>query len=256
MYSPDPFEPIYSYDNSITHELYSYACELEDMVYGDFDLNTISEDIKLFNLSYVKIGLLAFKVKTKKLYKHVCFNFKDYCEQHLNSTVWQINRVINASKVVMELIGAGFTLLPKNEAQARPLTNLDTDTLISTWSTITTCYSPQNITAKVITDCINPNTQPSKVLRVNSDLYEHIQTQAQAKDQSIEEYLANLTGLNNSTYDPASVVNEVDDVNEAETPTKPKKLTNWLKDLHHLVDEHTNQLVFFFKLVVFTPAPT
>lgn len=254
MYSIDPFEPIYSYEQNIQHELYSYACELEDMVYGDFDINTISEDIKLLNLSYVKIGLLAFKVKTKKLYKHISFSFKEYCEKYLGSTVWQINRVISASRVVMELIGAGFTILPKNEAQARPLTTLDSDTLITTWSTITTFYSPQHITAKVITNLIKPDTITNTPLKVSTELYKHIQNQAQAKDLSIEEYLANLTGLTKSssvTDTEIEVIKEIEQVEEIE----PKKLTNWLTDLDQLVLEHTNQLVYFFKLLTYQTPP-
>lgn len=244
MFTPDPFEVIYQVDDSIelNHELYSFACELESYIKGDYSIKDITEEIKSHSLAYVKKGLLAYKAKFYKLYKPIYHTFTQYCQDALGSTIWQVNRLISAAKVVLTLVSNGHTILPQNEAQARPLTKLDEATLLTVWDEITK-HAPHTITANLIEQYIDEGDSNSKsIIRIDKELLEHLRDRAIEAGVSLEQYLGNISGL----YDEPD--QEEEDLDKEQESIK---LTNWHSDLTSLTTDYDNLVTTISKLFLY-----
>ena len=168
-YQRDPFYFIYqqpdtkiSEDDAI-QELIEYATGLEAQIAGDFDIKHIEFEFRNNMLSFVRNGLLAFKVLSKRLYKDVYTNFKVFCPKVFKLSYWQIKRMIEASHVVMQLIHGGFTILPRNISQCKPLAAYSGDALIKNWQEITDNIDEDLLTAKAIENFLHPPERRDKV---------------------------------------------------------------------------------------------
>ena len=109
---------------------------------------------KFLNLQhgYIEMGLIAWEIKYKKLYKKQYRSFKDYCRKELKRCVWQVNRLINASRIALFLIENDFDYIPTCESQARVLNSYSDDEILCYWSEICDRYEGREyeITAKKI----------------------------------------------------------------------------------------------------------
>ena len=190
----NPFTPLYQQpDQELSEDLsvqqiLDYANKLDDKIAGDFDLGGVINEIKNNTLSFVRIGLLAFKVKVLKIYRQSYSTFKDFCEKAIGITHWQVNRMIEASRVVIELAQNGCEVLPKNEAQARPLTKFTGDDLCANWQTILDTTKEYKITGSRIAETLGMEVK-SKSLRLPPDFYYEVQGKALEAGMSVTEYL-------------------------------------------------------------------
>lgn len=133
-------------------EVLTYADEL-DAEGNNISFEWADNEIKNHLLSYVRVGLVAGRVKLYKLYRHAkkkIQTFRDYCESHLGKSLWYINRHIEAARVVLDLVKAGFKILPQCEAQARPLTKFFGDELIEKWQEVITSIPAHRMTAQAV----------------------------------------------------------------------------------------------------------
>ncbi len=115
---PNPMNALYEEDAEISEakhiqELVQLAHDLENEIAGGFDLGSLLFQIKDNSLGFVKNGKIAFKIKTLKLYEGVSRTFKQFCQEQLGYSSWYIDRLIRASRVVIELVAAGFEILTK-----------------------------------------------------------------------------------------------------------------------------------------------
>ncbi len=229
---PNPFTPLYqepdvdpSEDLSV-QEILDYALTLEDQVPGDFNLSQVVNEIKSNCLSFVRTGLLAYKVKVYKIYLNVHRNFKEFCEKALGVSHWQINRTIEAARVVIELAQNGFDILPKCEAQCRPLTKFSGAALCANWQSVLDTTLPHRITGRAINEALGIETTSGSV-QFSPEFYKFLKEQAASAGMSIEQLLKAWID-----YCP-----EVKEVAE-------EKLRLWEEDLQELVStqlENTSQ---------------
>ena len=168
-YRKNPFDFIYqqpdaeiSKDAAI-QELIEYATGLESQIAGDFDIGHIEFEFRNNLFSFVRNGLLAFKVLSKRLYKDICTNFKVFCPRFFKLSYWQVKSIIDASHVVMQLIHAGFTILPRNISQCESLAKYSGDALIKNWQEITDNIDEDLLTAKAIENFLHPPERRDKV---------------------------------------------------------------------------------------------
>ena len=222
-YVSDPFAPLYQQpDEELSEDLsvqliLDYANQLDDKIAGDFDLGGIINEIKSNTLSFVRIGLIAFKVKVLKIYRQAYSTFKDFCEKAIGITTWQVNRMIEASRVVIELAQGGFDVLPKNEAQARPLTKLSGADLYVSWETVLNSVPEYKITSSTIAETLGMEVK-SKSLRLPPDLYYALEQKAFEAGMSIKELLEDVVGEDN-------------DIKQADE----QKVQAWQEDLDTLI---------------------
>ena len=226
----NPFDFLYqqsdtgiSADDAI-QELIDYAIGLEDQIEGDFDLGTLIFDIRNNTLSFVRTGLIAFKIKSLKLHKKEYSSFKMFCLQALGVTHWQINRTIQASRIVLELIHNGFEILPRNEAQCRELSQYVGSELVRVWREITAEIPPHKITARTIHEYLHPEEEfesEDTTIKLPRKLYSCIYTLAVDAGLSIVELLEE------------TFIGQVE-------PVPIGTLLRWEEDYQNLVSEYTN----------------
>ena len=224
-YVLNPFDPLYQQpDEELCREpsaqaILDYAIELEDQIPGDFELSDVISEIKNNTLSFVRTGLLAFKVKVLKLYREGYRTFKDFCEQAIGITHWQVNRMIEAARVVIELAQDGFDVLPKNEAQARPLAKFTGADLLANWQRVLDTTKEYKITGSRIAETLGMDVT-SKLLRLPPEVYYELQTQALSEGMSVAELLKAILAQRKEVEEPDE-----------------QQLQAWQQDLDTLVAE-------------------
>lgn len=199
-YLPNPVDPLYQIENisdaDHVQNLIEEAARLESQIAGDFDLDELVGKIEINTLGYVKNGLIAFKIKSLRLYKQTCRTFKQFCEEHLRLSTWQVNRNIRAAKVVMELVAYGFEVLPQCEAQCRALLAHCEDNIVAAWRSVTENLLTHQITAKTITNHLRPETEQTvpteEKITVHRGLFNRIYTVALSMGTTIPELLEQI----------------------------------------------------------------
>lgn len=129
------------------------------------------------------------KLKFLKLYKRFGDGtFATFCREQLRITRWQVNDNIKAARVCMELIYAGFEILPTNISQAIALASLAGEELIEAWSKVIENIELDRITHKSIRSLLFPPTEsdlPVATIKVSPTLHENIHTEAAERGMSI-----------------------------------------------------------------------
>jgi hypothetical protein len=204
-------------------ELIDYAVGLEDEIAGGFDLDYLVFEIRNNTLSFVRTGLIAFKIKALKLYKNHFGSFRSFCTDALGVTHWQINRTIQASRTVLELIHNGFEILPRNEAQCRELSQYVGSELVRVWAEITSEIPPHKITANSIHEYLHPEEEieeESTTVKLPRKLYSCIFSLAVDAGMSIVELLED------------TFIGHVE-------PVPIGTLLRWEEDYQNLISEHS-----------------
>ena len=202
-YLADPFNALYLYQNDFQistrpeiQEIDQYARDLEDKIEGDFNLDYIVFEFAYNRLAYVRSGLLLAKLKFMKLYKNFGDGtFATFCREQLKITRWQVNDNIKAARVCMELIYAGFEILPTNISQAVALASLVGDELVRAWRSVTESIEPEKITHKSIKSFLFPPTLedlPTTTIKVPPTLHESIHAEAAERGLSIVELIRTM----------------------------------------------------------------
>ena len=195
-YQLDPFNALYLYQDDFDisqrpeiQEIDEYARDLKDKIEGDFNLDYITFEFAYNRLAYVRNGLLLAKLKFLKLYKNFGDGtFATFCREQLKITRWQVNDNIKAARVTMELIYAGFEILPTNISQAVALASLVGDELVHAWRSVVENIEPDKITHKSIRSLLFPPTEsdlPSTTIKVPPTLHESIHAEAAERGLSI-----------------------------------------------------------------------
>ncbi len=235
-YIPNPANAFYSYGEDVKisesqhiQELHDYVVELEDKIAGDFEINEIIHQIKKDTFGFVRIGLIAFKIKAMKLYKNVSRTYKNFCQEYLHQSHWYVDRLIRASKVILELVAAGFEILPRCEAQCRELAACAEGDLVMAWKSVVKNISAHKITAKTIRHHLKPeaekNAPESETIEVSQELYAAMFNAAIEAGMSIVQLLENI-------FQPKQ---------NCDNWHYWQKMEAWSKDLEKIVSETDNK---------------
>ena len=117
------------------------------------ELETIIKD----NIEgFFKVGFALREIREKKLYREKFGTWEEYCRVLWDMSDRYAEYQIKASNVVDNLTQnsnncSSFGHLPKNEAQARPLTNLSTDAQVLAWQRVVDTAPDGKITAAHVT---------------------------------------------------------------------------------------------------------
>ena len=200
-----PFDVLYhmsdEYDSDdrprdcVIEELLEHAVYLNNLIEGEFDMKWVKLEYRQNLFAFVRNGLLIFKVKALKAYKHTHANFKVFCKEILKISHWQANRYVEASRVVLELVAAGYRVLPKNPAQCAPLSCFTGEELIEKWQEVLDNIPEDLITAKSINNLLNPPEFKEKTettIKLPPKLYLRIMEEAISKDLSVSGLLAQI----------------------------------------------------------------
>ncbi|MBF2055679.1 MAG: hypothetical protein IGQ45_00360 [Cyanobacterium sp. T60_A2020_053] len=206
-------------------------------------IKEITNSIKYNRLNYIKFGLQLYQVRYYKLYKSQFNSFKEYCEQEIHYPVWRVNKAIEASRVAIELIKYGFNVIPQNEAQARPLTKLNSIELINKWQEVLETYPFHTITASRIEKIIFGEPSNKRVtLKLPNNIVRDIENKAIENKLSTGELIAKIFQgeiIINSDGTMEKIVNcneeNIEDINK-------ESLQKWQKDLTIINNNEGNKL--------------
>ena len=247
-YLADPFNALYLYqedsfisDRPEIQELNEYALGLEDRIEGDFNLEYIAFEFAYNRLAYIRNGLLLAKLKFLKLHKRFGNGtFATFCRERLNITRWQVNDNIKAARVAMELIYAGFEVLPTNISQAMAVASLTGEELIHAWRSVTESIEPDKITHKSIKSFLFPPTisdLPNTTIKVPPTLHEDIHREAAERGISIVDLIRAMfdffiTGGTTDFSDNSHLFEH-----EANKSDYAERERIWREDLANLINE-------------------
>ena len=243
-YLHNPFDALYQ-DNTLLsnkpeiQELNQYALDLEDQIAGDFNLQYLTFEFAYNQLGFVRNGLLLAKLKFLKLYKNYGDGtFASFCKYQLRKQRWQINDTIKASRVVLDLMYAGFEILPTNIAQAVALAKLTIDELIEKWRSIIETLPPDKITAHSIRSIVKPpaESEPAVAsLEVPAQVHEEIHREAANRGLSIGEFISIILGF----FLESENLHLLSSINNTEEYIRKERI--WQQDLDSLVRENKVQ---------------
>jgi hypothetical protein len=239
----NPFNALYQ-DNTLLsnkpeiQELNQYALDLEDQIAGEFNLNYLTFEFAYNQLGFVRNGLLLAKIKFLKLYKNYGDGtFASFCKYQLRKQRWQINDTIKASRVVLDLIYAGFEILPTNIAQAVALAKLTINELIEKWRSIIETLPPDQITAHSIRSIVKPpaESEPTVAsLEVPARVHEEIHREAANRGLTIGEFISIVLSFFLESENSHLLSSE----NNTEEYMERERI--WQEDLDSLVAENDN----------------
>jgi hypothetical protein len=137
------------YPREINEIMLDLSLDINEGKYLDF-FSTVNEIKKDF-LAYIKIGTRLNQIKTHKIFRqHGIKNWGEFCPQILQRSYHECNRYIVAARVGLELIGYGFTKLPKFTSHCLELSKLNSEDLKTVWENILEKYDYVRLTTNQI----------------------------------------------------------------------------------------------------------
>ncbi|MEG4855652.1 hypothetical protein QUB10_32865 [Microcoleus sp. B5-D4] len=164
------------------------------------DLADLTREIKLSFVDYVRQGVMLAAIRRNRLYKRQFKDFAEYCKLALGRSPIYCKRIIEAAQTTIELIKAGFEILPTSVSQALPLVKFTKPDdagnreLETKWQAVLDSQPPDRITAAAIAEAIDdkePEERPKQV-KIGGKAFEMLQKKALAVGLSISKYLEML----------------------------------------------------------------
>ena len=248
-YLLNPFNALYQDNSQLSNkpeikELDQYAKDLENQISGDFDLNYLTFEFAYNQLAFVRNGLLLAKIKFFKLYKNYGDGtFASFCREQLGKQRWQINDTIKAARVVLDLMYAGFDILPTNVSQAIVLAKFSREELIKKWRSIINILPIDKITAKSIRNLIFPPIEKVKevaTIQIPTSVHEDIHTCAAERGLSIVDLIITMLDFF-INGDSSHLLQQ-----EKNTYNYKERERIWQQDLQKLVSEGENSAILSY----------
>ncbi|MDJ0747219.1 MAG: hypothetical protein QNJ32_28290 [Xenococcaceae cyanobacterium MO_167.B27] len=192
------------------------------------ELKYLSFEFAHNQLGFVRNGLILAKIKFLKLYKNYGDGtFASFCREQLRKQRWQINDTIKAARVVLELMYAGFDILPTNVSQAVTLAKLTGEELIEKWRSVIETIPLDKITAKSIRNFVFPQEEDKAVttIKVPAKVHEDIHREASERGMSIVELLVTMLDFFINSENSHLLQHEIDMIDYAD------KKRIWREDL-------------------------
>jgi len=250
-----PSDTFYDYCPTWVQGILEYDVELlyeDQYITYEWATNEIKQNL----LNWVRVGLVAAKVRYYKLWKDKFSSWQEYCEKELGKAKWQISKTIKAARAMIYLAEAGFETLPTCEAQMSKLLKAapkETD-MIESWRKVLEEVPKHLISANAIGRVFGEEPQKKRI-SVKSDLHERLERKARDLGISVEQLLEGWleedevvepNSHHESSTEEPSEDGEIMAVQE-------KMMTRWQADLEAIVKEHDFQnwlTLVWFKFLV------
>ena len=235
-----PPDPLYDPLPPSVEDLLIYDQELNDECpYITFEWAT--HEIKNHLLNWVRVGLVADKVRYYKLWQGKFANWSEYCHKVLGKASWQIKKTIEAAKTTLYLARAGFDVLPTCEAQASKLAKFTKlgDDLITAWHKVLDAVPKHLITANAIGEVFGEEPKKQR-LNIPTELYQRLKLKAQELGISLEKLLEEFLEEDEQPDQDRSSSDR--DCNSAKgdrsVPDHQNKMEHWQTDLEQICREY------------------
>ena len=192
-------------------------------------------------MNWVRVGLVAERMRRYRIYKHKFPDWNTYCKEVLGKQAWQMKKIINAALAVMELIRHGFPILPTCISQAQKLLDCCKKSgalLVDAWESVL-------------------EQLPAAYLLTSNNIAEALGFPVDYSDKIPKKYrqkireLADRDGM--SIYEKLDQWIEEDSEPESEPEPEPEATEDqelnetdqlWHREMKELVQEHDHQIWF------------
>ena len=186
-------------------------------------------------MNWVRLGLVAERVRRYRLYRFKYPDWHTYCTEALGKQTHLITKTIDAALVTMALIREGFDILPTCKSHALELIKIcqkTKETAIDTWYEITAKLQHQVlITVPNIMEVTGFASEGKKsTLKLPKHLKERLQRVADNNDLSVEETIEQMLDV------------EENILPEEETEVTEEKEQLWHRDLKNLIEQHDSEI--------------
>jgi hypothetical protein len=207
-YNLDPLTALYqnpdiSISDPVLVDIVKSITDIDDKRL-DLDLPRLERLLKLDTLSFIRQGCIYATIKFKKLYKKRYSSFKQYCREVLGKSEYSVNNYIEAARILLELITAGFEYseLPNNMSSALMLKEFSGADLVHAWRDVLAELEPHKRTAARIENFLYPEpvrkediyTKIELPLAIYSKLLEVAYNAKMSVEQVIENVVLTITG--------------------------------------------------------------
>ena len=224
-----------------------YFPEMELVEYDDnldYEGNHITyewatNEILGHQMNWVRVGLVADRVRRYRIYKHKFPDWKTYCQKVLGKNNWQINKIIKAALAVMELIRHGFPILPTCISQAEKLLDCCKKSgalLVDAWESVLEEVPLAHLmTANRIGEALGfPVDYSNKIpKRYRQKIKELADRDGMTIDEKLEEW---IEADSEPEPEPEPEATEEEELNVTDQL--------WYREMVELVREHDHQLWF------------
>ena len=125
-------------------------------------LENLEEVISHGLQSFVDVGRSLAEIRDGRLYRQSHDTFEDYCRAKWSIERAHAYRLVEAAEVVDRLSPTG-DILPVNERQARPLTQLPPDEQAEAWQEAVDTAPAGKVTAAHVADVVERRTKPTPI---------------------------------------------------------------------------------------------
>lgn len=233
------------YAHNVRSELAEQIGESELEIYED-DLNYQGNHITYewatnemlgHQMNWVRVGLVAERVRRYRIYRHKFPTWNDYCKKILGKQSWQMKQTINAALAVMELIRHGFPILPNCAAQANKLLECCKKgqmLLVDAWDKVLEEVPLAHLmTSNRIGEALGFPSEKKRIT-LPAHLRDRLEKAADEEGLTVAEKITQL--LDSELPDPEAEINPEND------PELPPEAQLWHREMTQLVQEHDRQL--------------
>ena len=230
-------DPLYSPLSPSYDELTEYAEDLD--CWGDqISFEWASNEIMTHRMGWIRVGLVADRVRLYRLYKGKFADWRTYCRKCLGKQNWQGNKIINNAKIALDIIRNGAFILPTCQAHIEKLIECCKKTGVhhlKAWEIVTERLPEQSlITANNIAEVLGFPIEENRQIRLPRYLRDRLQNAAFREGISLEEKLSQLLDEDEGI--------EPEDETQEESETQENAEAHWREDLNQLVQEHDREI--------------
>ena len=228
------YNPFYSPLSPSYEELTEYADSL-DYWGNQISFEWASREIMTHRMGWVRVGLVANRVRLYRLYQGRYADWKTYCWECLGKDSWQVDKIIKLAKVTLEIIRHGAYVLPICQSHVDALlacckkTGID---YLKAWSIVAERLPEQIlITARSISEVLGFPMEQKRKLNIPKHLRDRIEDAARNDGITVEEKLAQLLDYEQG----------IEPEDEPEETTAEKEEA-WRTDMQQLLVEHDREI--------------
>lgn len=230
-------DPLYSPLSPSYDELTEYAEDLEHWG-NQITFEWASNEIMTHRMGWIRVGLVADRLRLYRLYKGKFANWRTYCRECLGKENWQVNKIINNAKVALDIIRHGAYVLPTCQSHVDKLLEICKKTgvhYLKAWEIVTERLPEQYlITVKNIAEVLGFPIEENRQIRLPKYLRDRLQDAAFNEGISVEEKLTQLLDEDEGL----AIEEETEDTAEV----SEDKEQFWRDDLKQLVAEHDREI--------------
>lgn len=234
-HKPDPlYSPLPpSYD-----ELTEYAEDLEH--WGNhITYEWASNEIMTHRMGWIRMGLVADRLRRYRLYKDKFTDWNTYCKKCLGLQNWQVNKVIKYALVAIDIIRHGAIVLPTCKSHVEKLLECCKKTGVDhlkAWDIVTERLPEQSlITAKNICEVLGFPMEDNRQIRLPRYLRDRLQNAAFREGITLEEKISQL-------LDEDEGIEPEAETQEDSGSEQEEKEQAWRDDLNQLIQEHDREI--------------